>query len=143
MRKYAVVLVFLLVASGCSLKGNVFYLSVGDCYNDDPLTYEVSEVGDVDVVSCSKPHTYEVYSEFELTGSSFPGQSTVISRADEGCFTRFASFVGIEYDYSEWYYSTIFPTKDSWNNLDDRQVTCILGTEYDELTTGSARGTRR
>tara|TARA_B100000315_G_C14471371_1_gene538510 strand:- start:565 stop:996 length:432 start_codon:yes stop_codon:yes gene_type:complete len=143
VRKYAVVLVFLLVASGCSLKGNVFYLSVGDCYNDDPLTYEVSEVGDVDVVSCSKPHTYEVYSEFELTGSSFPGQSTVISRADEGCFTRFASFVGIEYDYSEWYYSTIFPTKDSWNNLDDRQVTCILGTEYDELTTGSARGTRR
>tara|TARA_Y100000031_G_scaffold116291_1_gene128821 strand:+ start:64 stop:495 length:432 start_codon:yes stop_codon:yes gene_type:complete len=143
VRKYAVVLVFLLVASGCSLKGNVFYLSVGDCYNDDPLTYEVSEVGDVDVVSCSKPHTYEVYSEFELTGSSFPGQSTVISRAEQGCLNRFASFVGIEYDYSEWYYSTIFPTKDSWNNLDDRQVTCILGTEYDELTTGSARGTRR
>jgi hypothetical protein len=143
VRKYAVVLVFLLVASGCSLKGNVFSLSVGDCFNGVTSTYESSEVGDVDVVSCSKPHTYEVYSEFELTGSSFPGQSTVISRADEGCFTRFASFVGIEYEYSEWYISSIYPTKDSWNKVDDREVICILGTEYDEQTTGSARGTRR
>jgi hypothetical protein len=105
--------------------------------------YEHSEVGDVDVVSCSKLHTYEVYSEFELTGSSWPGLSTVVSRSEEGCWTRFASFVGIEYEYSEWYISSIYPTQDSWNKFDDREVICVLGTEYDEQTTGSARGTRR
>ena len=143
MKKYAVALAFLLVASGCSLKGNVFSLSVGDCFNGDVFTYEHSEVEDVDVVSCSKPHTYEVYSEFELTGSSWPGLSTVGSRSEEGCWTRFASFVGIEYEYSEWYISTFYPTQDSWNKLDDRKVSCLLGTEYDEPTIGSARGTRR
>ena len=143
MKKYAVVLTFLLVASGCSLKGNVFSLSVGDCFNGVMSTYEHSEVGDVDMVSCSNPHTYEVYSEFELTGSSWPGLSTVVSRSEEGCWTRFASFVGIEYEYSEWYISTIYPSQDSWNKVDDREVTCFLGTEYDELTIGSARGTRR
>ena len=143
MRKYAVSLALLLVASGCSTKGNVFSLSVGDCFNGVTSTYEHSEVGDVDVVSCSKPHTYEVYSEFELTGSSWPGLSTVMDQGDEGCWTRFASFVGIEYEYSEWYISSIYPTQDSWNKFDDREVTCVLGTEYDEQTTGSARGTRR
>ena len=143
MRKYAVVLVFLLVASGCSLKGNVFSLSVGDCFNGVTSTYEYSEIGDVDVVSCSKPHRYEVYSEFELTGSSWPGLSTVISRGEEGCSARFASFVGIDYEYSEWYISTLYPTEDSWNRGDDRKVMCLLGTEYDEVTIGSARGTRR
>ena len=143
MRKHAVALALLLVASGCSLKGNVFSLSVGDCFNGEVFTFEYSEFEDVDVVSCGEPHTYEVYSEFELTGSSWPGQSTVIDQGDKGCWTRFASFVGIEYEYSEWYYSVLFPTQDSWNKVDDREVTCVLGTEYDELTTGSARGTRR
>ena len=128
--------------SGCSAKGNVFSLSVGDCFNGVMSTYEHSEVGDVDVVSCSKPHTYEVYSEFELTGSSWPGQSTVSSRADEICWSRFASFVGMDYDSSEWYLTSVFPTQDSWNRGNDREVTCSVGPEYGK-TTGSARGTRR
>ena len=144
MRNYICIsLVFLLVSAGCSLKGNVFSLSVGDCFSYDSNPYIESKVEDVDTVSCSKPHMYEVYSEFELTGSSWPGASIVSSRADEGCLTRFAPFVGIEYDYSEWYIWNFYPLQESWNKLDDRVVTCFLGTEYDRKTTGSARGTRR
>ena len=146
VRKLAVALALLLVASGCSSissKGNVFSLSVGDCFNGVTAGYEHTEVGDVNVVSCSKPHRYEVYSEFELTGSSWPGLSTVANRSEEGCWAPFDSFIGIEYEYSEWYISTIYPTQDSWNRGDDRRVLCLLGTEYDELTLGSARGTRR
>ena len=142
MRKYAVALALLLVASGCSTKGNVFSLSVGDCFNGVTATYEHSEVGDVDVVSCSELHMYEVYHLFELTGSSWPGESSVIGRADSGCVTEFAPFVGIEYDYSEWYIQYSHPLEDSWKKVDDRKVTCFLGLEY-EQTTGSARGTRR
>jgi hypothetical protein len=143
MRKYAVALALLLVASGCSTKGNVFSLSVGDCFNGWTPTYEHSEVEDVDVVSCSKSHISEVYAEFELTGSSWPGELSVIERSEDGCWTRFAPFVGIEYEDSEWYISTFYPTQDSWNKVDDREVICLLGTEYDEPTIGSARGTRR
>jgi len=143
VRKQAVALALLLVASGCSSKGNVFSLTVGDCFSGVMSSYEHSEVGDVDVVSCSKLHRYEVYSEFELTGSSWPGLSAVTSRSEESCLTRFASFVGIEYEYSEWYISSFYPTEDSWNKGDDRKVTCFLGTEYDEPTIGSARGTGR
>ena len=135
--------VALLLAAGCSLgKGNVFSLSVGDCFNGDAVTYEPIVATDVDVVSCSELHMYEVYHRFELTGSSWPGESSVIGRSEQGCLTGFAPFVGIEYDYSEWYIQYSHPLEDSWNKVDDRKVTCFLGLEY-EQTTGSARGTRR
>jgi len=144
MRNVAyVAMFFLLVAAGCSQKGNSFSLSVGDCYNGYVLGAEFIDVGDVDFVSCSEPHLYEVYSNFELTGSSWPGDSTVADRAFQECLSRFRSFVGIGYDYSEWYMAALWPTKNSWNDIDDRLVTCLLTTENDQLTTGSARGTRR
>ena len=131
--------------AGCSVldrKGNVFSLEVGDCFNGPAIGYESEEVGDVDSVSCSEPHMYEVYSQFELTGSSWQGEFTVGSRADEGCLSRFASFVGMDYDRSEWYITSTFPTEDSWNRGNDRAVICSVGPEYGKPT-GSARGTRR
>jgi len=144
VRKVAcVAMFFLLIAAGCSQKANSFSLSVGDCYNGDVLGGEFIEVGDVDIVSCSEPHLYEVYSDFELTGSSWPGESTVADRAFQECLSLFQSFVGIGYDYSEWYMAALWPTEDSWKDIDDRVVTCLLTTENDQLTTGSARGTRR
>jgi hypothetical protein len=85
---------------------------------------------------------YEVYAEFELTGSSWPGELSVSERSERGCQTRFAPFVGIESEDSEWWWYIFFPVEDSWNELDDRTVTCFLGPEG-ERTTGSARGTRR
>ena len=148
MRVWSVILAVSIGAfglTGCSVldrKGNVFSLEVGDCFNGPAFSYESVEVGDVDSVSCSEPHMYEVYSQFELTGSSWPGDSTVGSRADEGCKARFPSFVGMDYDRSEWYITTTFPTEDSWNRGNDRAVVCSVGPEYGK-TTGSARGTRR
>jgi hypothetical protein len=138
VRKYAVVLAFLLVASGCSLKGNVFSLSVGDCFNSPPT----GEVDSVDRVSCSDSHKFEVYGMFDLTGSSWPGESTVKARAADGCLSRFASYVGVGYDDSDWYYSVLTPTQDSWNRGDDREVVCML-TPWSGMTTGSAKGTKR
>ena len=148
MRVWSVILAVSIGAfglAGCSVldrTGNVFSLSVGDCFNGPAFTLEAEDVEDVGVVSCSEPHMYEVYSEFELTGSSWPGQFTVSSRADEFCRSRFASFVGMDYDRSEWYFYPFFPTQDSWNRANDRVVTCSVGPEYGK-TTGSARGTGR
>ena len=144
MRKYAAALALLLVVSGCSLKGNVFSLSVGDCFNasDSLANLNNSDVDNVDRVSCSELHEYEVYGTFDLTGSSWPGESTVIRRTEEGCKARFASFVGTGYEYSEWYVWYLHPTQDSWNRGDDREVTCSVTQEYG-MTTGSARGTKR
>ena len=124
--------------SGCSAKGNVFSLKVGDCFNSPPT----GEVGSVDRASCSEPHQFEVYATFNLTGSSWPGKSTVQQQAGDGCLSRFASYIGIGYEYSEWYGSKMYPTQDSWNRGDDRGVTCLVRQEYG-MTVGSARGTRR
>ncbi len=124
--------------SGCS--GNVFSLEVGDCFNIPGGPN--SEMDNVDRVSCRDLHEFEVYGTFDLTGSSWPGQSTVSRRADEGCVSRFASFVGIGYDDSEWYLWHMTPTQDSWDRGDDREVICSVTPEYGK-TTGSARGTRR
>ena len=135
--------------AGCSVvewwtgKGNIFSLEIGDCYND-PSNSATNEDGiaNIDRVSCSELHQYEVYATFELIGSSWPGMSTVSGRAEEGCLSRFASFVGMGYADSEWYGSYFYPTQDSWNRGNDREVSCSVTPEYGK-TIGSARGTRR
>jgi hypothetical protein len=123
--------------AGCS-QGNVFSLKVGDCFMHPP----VGELTDVEIVNCSNAHEQEVFATFDLSGSTWPGRDQVEELAEQGCLGRFRSYVGIDYEYSEYYGSDISPTEDSWNRGDDREVVCSLGPQYGTKT-GSARGTRR
>ena len=139
-RNVAVALITLVAAfllAGCS-QGNVFSLEPGDCFSASPS----GELANVEIVGCNEPHTYEVYATFNLSGSVWPGTYTVDSLADDGCFARFKSFVGISYENSEWYISSLVPTKDSWEQLDDREIVCLIKPNFGAVA-GSARGTRR
>ena len=128
--------------SGAIVEGGelgAFRIRVGDCFGDVPgLALE-----SVDAVPCSSPHTFEAYAAFNLSGNSFPGTARVRQQADEGCYLRFAPFVGLDYEYSVYGISSLYPTAESWQELDDREVLCLILNYDDTPKIGSARGARK
>lgn len=115
-------------------------LQVGDCVADS----EVGEVNDVPVVPCDEPHDSEVFSVFDLPDGEFPGDMVVDDAAEDGCTGEdFAEYVGIEYAGSELDVAFIKPSRDTWNNLEDREVICLAanldGTQLEEPVAGAAR----
>jgi len=119
-------------------KTDVFNISVGDCLNDTAGT----TVTDVPQVDCSVPHDYEVFYDFKLSGSDYPGDTKVGEDATDGCKAAFAGFVGISYDDSAFVISNYNPTRDSWENANDRTVSCLIGEE-DAKVTGTLKGAAR
>jgi len=124
-------------------EGNVFSLKVGDCYNGPHLdTMEITEVRDVELVSCEEPHESEVYAIFELPDSGWKNEDYVSGQADIGCEARFEAFVGIGFAFSTLYYDFIFPLEESWRD-GDRLVQCSVVEENYAKVTGSLKGSRR
>jgi hypothetical protein len=118
---------------------DVFTVKVGDCFQD-PSTLEIE---DVSAIPCSQPHDNEVYHVFKLGGSRYPGDEAIEEAAFDGCLGPFAAYVGTDYDSSSLDYSWLTPTERSWNELDDREIVCILyDAEYNRLT-GSMKGSRQ
>jgi len=124
--------------SACT-QGNVFSLSVGDCFSGFA---DGIEIADVDIVSCGLPHDSEVYSVFPAPGSTWPGASTLIQLAEDGCIARFETYIGLDYEFSEWYVAYLHPTRDSWERLGDREITCVVQPEYGNVS-WSARDSNR
>lgn len=134
-RLITLLIALILFASAC--EGNVFSLTVGDCFND-PDT--LSEVSDVEMVECSEPHDNEVYATYDIAGSDFPGQDAVQADAAEGCVDRFEAYVGRDFMSSSLNVSALTPTDQSWGQ-GDREVVCFLfDLNFSQLTT-SAKGT--
>lgn len=103
--------------------------AVGDCY-----TLEAdAPVG----AACSGPHYYEVYHQFEASGTGYPEAFDL----DETCYAAFEGFVGIDYWDSSYFSDTVLPTEAEWS-AGERTVSCALNEPFTELT-GSARGTAR
>lgn len=140
MRRQLVVLALALVTVACgSSEGDVFSLSVGDCF-DDPDSVE--QISQVPIVDCDEPHDNEVYALFDLPDGDFPGDDAVQEAAADGCLgSRFESFVGTPYLESELWASALWPTSDSWA-AGDREVVCFL-YEPGTTLTGSQRGANR
>ncbi|MHC3000127.1 septum formation family protein [Microbacterium sp. HJ5] len=111
---------------------DVFTITVGDCLADAPE----GEVSEVAAVPCGEPHAFEAYHDFQLTGDEFPGADVVDEQAWTTCEEAFTEFVGLTYDESVLLATYYTPTEESWNSLDDRTVTCLIGEESGE-TTGS------
>lgn len=127
---------------------DVFSINVGDCIvNTDDAGPEATEVMSVPIVPCSQPHAYEVFHEFDLTGTSFPGSEQVTEAAREQCTGQaFTDYIGKAWNDSEltlfWYH----PTPESWAS-GDRVVSCVVleqaAEEGGNPTTGSLRDSRR
>jgi len=112
-----------------------FAIEVGDCLNlpseDFEDAGELFEVTSVEGIPCSQAHSAQAYALFDLTGFSdaFPGAAAFAEQSGTGCLDKFESFVGVPYDQSELYFMTLHPTGESWVQMDDREITCLVVPE--------------
>ena len=117
---------------------DVFALMVGDCMN------EVSEelVSEVPVVPCDQPHDEEVFFDLTLEGAEYPGDDLIQTQADDACLAQFEPFVGMAYDTSTLGFYAYRPSQESWEQMDDRVVSCVIYDPAGQVTgtlAGSAR----
>ena len=110
-----------------------FTMEVGDCFDDTQMG--VNEVTEVPGLPCSAPHDNEVYALFDLPAGPFPGDEQIDGSASLGCYERFEAAIGMSYEESIIDYIAMYPTEDSWNRINDREVVCIaFHMEYEKLT---------
>ena len=115
----------------------VFAIKVGDCF--DEVDYS-SQVDEVSGLACDGEHIYEVYHAFDIAGDTFPGDESVVTSAQDGCLAAFEGFVGMDYNESVLDISYLYPTEDSWNLGDDREVLCMVYNLDGTPRVGSAAG---
>ena len=106
-------------------------LAVGDCVQEPT---EASEgVASLTAVPCDQPHDGEVYSTFDLPDGEFPGDEEVAAAGEPQCEEDFAAYVGVPFSESQLSVTTLYPSRETWEQRDDREYVCIaLGSE--ELT---------
>ena len=120
-------------------QSDVFTVSVGDCLSE---AQSDGEVMDVPIVPCSEPHDAEIYHDFQVEGTEYPGDEEITRLADEGCLGAFEDFVGVPYDASKLEVTYYTPTEGSWNEVDDRLVSCMI-MDPAGPTTDSLEGAER
>lgn len=120
---------------------DAFGIGLGECINlpDEDL------VDTLEGVACTQPHDAEVYSIFDMahTAAPYPGEEAVIDAAFDGCLAAFQTFVGVAYEFSELDVYYLHPTEESWKDLDDREIVCLLTALDGSKLTGSMEGSRR
>jgi hypothetical protein len=121
---------------------DAFEIRLGDCFNDASSVGESVEIASIAGVPCTEPHDNEVYALVNLTQSSFPGDAAMETIAFEACLEKFESFVGKDYESSQLDIFPIYPTRQSWNELNDREVVCALYDLDLKKLAGSMRGSR-
>ncbi|MGE5827137.1 MAG: DUF4190 domain-containing protein [Micromonosporaceae bacterium] len=96
-------------------------LEPGDCVNN---IEEDRLVAKVDAVPCSQLHSAEVFAVFDLTGSSFPGDSTANDQAEQGCLDRLDDYApdAVNDEGLDLFYFA--PNANSWSR-GDREVVCL------------------
>ncbi|MGR2751403.1 septum formation family protein [Agromyces arachidis] len=109
---------------------DVFALRVGDCLD----MVVADQVESVPVVPCSEPHSDEVYHDFQMPDGEFPGDDAVNSAAETGCLDAFQPFVGMAFEESQLDISWYVPTQDSWNQMNDRAISCMVSDPAGEVT---------
>lgn len=119
---------------------SVLSLEVGQCVTDQASGDEVSSVP---VVDCAEPHYGEIYALPQVPDGPFPGDEALQQTAQELCAGQdFQTYVGVPYEQSEIFFSTIVPSEDTWED-GDREVVCILTDRERTDITGSLRGANR
>lgn len=125
----------------------VFDLEVGDCFRDptEDGGTDTQSVESVEAIPCDEPHDAEVYANVDVSseGPSFPGGEQLTALAEDRCLEEFEPYVGTTYEQSEYTYGWLVPSEQSWDDLGDREINCVLYTMDGATTTGSGRGSGR
>ncbi|WP_230660642.1 septum formation family protein [Psychrobacter sp. I-STPA10] len=121
---------------------DVFSLQVGTCFNDANGNIDSGsgeEISEVPIRDCDKPHDYEVFHLFNLTGDNIPTDEDFETQVMENCDPAFESYVGKSFEESMYNMSTLSPSLDTWQT-GDREVVCFLFDESNAKLTESLKG---
>lgn len=124
--------------SGEVVKGgdsSVFDLRIGDCIGAS-LDGEMSEIG---IVRCDDPHQYEVFAAIKSSADTYPGQEALGEEAIAKCASYFDNYFEITYEQSQLYITHFTPTEESWNQANDREITCLAYRMDGESMVGRVR----
>jgi hypothetical protein len=117
---------------------SAFEIRIGDCLTDMVGSQEM--FSEVNAVPCDQPHAFEAYHNEDVSGDSFP--TDLDNVADEICNINFENYVGSPVDTTNLTFSYFIPTKESWENANDRQVTCLVEMDDGSDVTGSLRNSQ-
>lgn len=101
---------------------SAFNIEEGDCVND--IADLTGTVSSVPVVPCDEEHGAEVFGVFDLPDGEFPAAS-ISEDASTGCFEQYSEYYGVEATGTE-NVQILQPTQETWDQVDDREVVCIL-----------------
>ena len=116
---------------------DAFQIRLGDCF-DDP-NYGAEEFTSLPGVPCTDPHDNEAFATFDVSYDSYPTEDVLAADAQEACVSRFASYVGRDYESSSLDVVTMYPTRESWAQ-NDREVVCAVYDMAGDKLVGSVRG---
>lgn len=121
---------------------DAFHMRVGDCFDDSRSAGigEASEISNLPGVPCADPHDNEVFAIFDVGIASFPQGDGMADLAFDSCRERFESFVGRDYESSSLDILTLYPTRDSWNRQNDREIVCAVYDISANKLRGSTEG---
>jgi hypothetical protein len=118
---------------GAATKVSPFSLKVGDCVQ---LPAQISVLRSVPKLACSDPHNGQVFTEFDLTDSSYPGDAAIKTKTLSSCQAKAVDFLGTA--DTPLHVVSLFPTQDRWAG-GDRTVHCLL-VDRDKQISGDVRG---
>ena len=128
----ALVVIVAVIAGGYylfrdQLSGDVFELKVGDCI-DLPTTEEA--VSQVQHQPCTTAHDAEVFlnvTDPTANGQPFPGSDSFRSQVIATCVPAATTYLGTSFDaQTDLDVGWFRPTEDSWDQKNDRGITCYL-----------------
>ena len=127
-----------LISSIAACGGQVASAEVGACIVTDELGTD--EITEIPTVECSEAHDAQVVGKFDLDDGDFPGKDAVEAAAQDGCLPEFESFIGATYEESSLELSYIYPTEQTWDQADDREVLCFAVAAEDATESWEGSG---
>jgi hypothetical protein len=128
---------------------SVFALATGDCFDAGPGDgADEGEVvlSTVAIVDCDEPHLAEVIAVATFpddAGEPFPGAASRDTAAQALCTPAFEATVGVPLASSELGLVWFAPTQQTWEDEDDRVVTCAAQSVDGEPLVGTVAGSGR
>jgi Domain of unknown function (DUF4190)/Septum formation len=110
---------------------NVFSLPVGTCF-DNP-SGSLFSINSVTPIACTKPHNAQVFAQFNVKGTSFPGTAAMERRADNGCNARITGHLDQSKITSAMSLHFIFPRQLAWDS-GQRRISCLVADSSRDLT---------
>jgi Septum formation len=110
---------------------SVYSLRAGDCLQNPGAPLGITTVT---VVPCSQAHNAQVFAEFRVAGSGYPGTAALRQQSAQGCHARIAGNINQSLVTNSMTLQYLFPESQSWAD-GHRSITCLVVDSSADLTT--------